>query len=119
MDARVIGKPGQQLAGIQKMMVTVLPTASEPVISKQLSDRLMIIVPELVCSVICVLVNPITFPLASVLFPMGGGRVGRGLGVGMGRVPVVAGALVFFSSVQLTRSAAPARMQISFFVFIG
>ena len=50
MDARVIGKPGQQLAGIQKMMVTVLPTASEPVITKQLSDRLMIIVPELVCS---------------------------------------------------------------------
>ena len=101
MDARVIGKPGQQLAGIQKMMVTVLPTASEPVISKQLSDRLMIIVPELVCSVICVLVNPITFPLASVLFPMG-------TNFPMGEVWA-----------QLTSSAALARMQIKFFVFIG
>ena len=66
----MIGKPGQQLAGIQKMMVTVLPTASEPVITKQLSDRLMIIVPELVFRVICEAVNPITVPLVSVLFPV-------------------------------------------------
>ena len=42
--------------------MTVLPTASEPVISKQLSDRLMVIVLELVSSVICVVVNPVTVP---------------------------------------------------------
>ena len=112
----MIGKPGQQLGGLQKMMVTVLPTASEPVICKQLSVRLMVIVPELVCSVICVLVNPITFPLASVLFPAGwrGLGAGEGRGVGLGRACGVVG-----HPTQLRRSVAPARMQISFFVFIG
>jgi hypothetical protein len=59
MDARVIGKPGEQLGGTQKMMVTMLPAASEPVSSKQLSDRLMVIVLELVSSLV---VNPVTVP---------------------------------------------------------
>jgi hypothetical protein len=101
-------------------MVTVLPTASEPELTTvQLSVRLMIHTPELVCSLICVSVNPITVPV-SVLFPEGGGRgAGRGLGVGVGRIAAVVGALVFFSSTQLARSAVLARMQIKLFVFIG
>jgi hypothetical protein len=105
------------------VIVTVLPSASVPaVITVQLSVRLMIHVPALVCSLICVAVNPITVPVAlSVLFPEGGGiGVGRGLGVGVGRVAIVlAGALVFFSSTQLARSVVPARMQIKVFAFIG
>lgn len=116
----MIGKPGQQLAGIQKMMVTVLPTASEPMTCKQLSDRLMMIVgpPGLVCSVICVLVNAITFPLASVLLPEGGRGfgVGRGRGVGVG---LTAAVVVLVLGVQFTRSVALAKMEIRFFVFIG
>jgi hypothetical protein len=44
------------------MMVTMLPIASEPVISKQLSDRLMVVVLEVVSSVISVVVNQVTVP---------------------------------------------------------
>jgi len=112
-----IALPGAVLAGTQKMMSTVLPTASEPVtICKQLSDRLMWHVPELHASVIVVAVKLVTVPLLSVLLPEGVGRglgAGLGRGVGLGRIGVVG---VF---AQLRRSAAPARMQISFFVFIG
>jgi hypothetical protein len=93
--------------------VTVEPTLSVPV-TVVLAVRLMIHVAVPVFSVICEAVNLITVPV-SVLFP--GTGVGRGLGVGVGlavgvavRVPV--GASFFFNSVQLTRSAAPARMQI-------
>ena len=106
--------------GTQNVIVTVLPSASVPEsIIVQLSVRLMVHVPALVCSLICVAVNPITVPV-SVLFPAGRG-VGRGLGVGVGRVAILAAALVFCSTVQqqLTRSAAPATMQIKAFVFIG
>ena len=95
-------------------MVTVLPTASVPAVTTvQLSVRLMIHVPALVCSVICVAVNPITVPV-SVLFPDGGRGVGRGRGVGVGLAAVAAVApvvVVVVVGVQLTRSAAPARMQ--------
>jgi hypothetical protein len=116
MDARVIGKPGQQLGGIHQMIVTVLPTASVPeTISRQLSDRLMVYVPALVCSLICVSVNPITVPAFSVLFPAGGGGVGRGVGrgrgVGVGLAAVVV-VVVLVVGVQLTRSVAPTRMQM-------
>jgi hypothetical protein len=123
MDARVSGKPGQQLTGIQKMMVTVLPTASEPMTCRQVSVRLMMIVgpPGLVCSVICVLVNAITFPLASVLFPEGGRGpgVGRGRGVGVGLTAAAVVVVVVVLGVQFTRSVALAKMEIRFFVFIG
>ena len=112
MDARVIGKPGQQLGGIHQMIVTVLPTASVPeTISRQLSDRLMVYVPALVCSLICVSVNPITVPAFSVLFPAGGRGVGRGRGVGVGLAAVVV-VVVLVVGVQLTRSVAPTRMQM-------
>jgi hypothetical protein len=116
-SSRAARRPG----GTQNVMVTVLPTASVPaVIAVQLSVRLMIHVaaPELVCSVICVAVNPITVPV-SVLFPPKGLGVGRGRGVGVGLatvapVALVAGAagLVVVVGVQLTRSAAPAMMQM-------
>ena len=116
MDARVIGKPGQQLGGIHQMMVTVLPTASVPeTISRQVSDRLMVYVPPLVCSLICVSVNPITVPAFSVLFPAGGrgdglGR-GRGVGVGLAVAEVVL-VVVLVLGLQLTRSVALARTQM-------
>ena len=61
-------------------------------ISRQLSDRLMVHVPALFCSLICVGVNPITVPAFSVLFPAGGrgdGRRGRGVGVGLAAAAAV------------------------------
>jgi hypothetical protein len=103
----------------------VLPTASVPETkAKQLSDRLMTIVaPELVCTVNVVGVITVTVPVTSVLFPCGPplGGVGRGRGVGEGREAILALALVLCSveQEQLASSAPPARMQISFFVFIG
>ena|SRR6516164_2414576 len=96
--------------GTQNVMVAVEPSASVPVsIAVQPSVRLMIHVPALVCSLICVAVNPITVPV-SVLFPAGGRGVGRGRGVGVGLAAGVV--VVVVVGVQLTRSVAPARMQM-------
>ena len=96
-------------------MVTVLPTASVPeTMFRQLSDLLMVHVPVLVCSLICVAVNPITVPV-SVLVPAGGrgdglGR-GRGVGVGLAVAEVVL-VVVLVLGLQLMRSVALARTQM-------
>ena len=101
-------------------MVTVLPTASVPAsIVVQLSVRLMVHVPVLFRSLICVVVNPITVPV-SVLFPAGGRGVGRGRGVGVGlAAAAVVVVVVLVLGVQLTRSVAQAKMEVRLFVFIA
>jgi hypothetical protein len=106
------------------MIVTVLPTASVPdTITRQLSVRLMVHVPALFCSLICVGVNPITVPACSVLFPAGGRGDGRGRGVGVGlaaaEVVLVVLVVVLVLGLQLTRSVAPVKMEIRLFVFIA
>jgi hypothetical protein len=74
----------------------------------------MIHVPSVHCSVICEAVNLITVPV-SVLFPGRGVGRGRGVGVGLAAVVVAAAVVVVVVVVvgaQLTRSVAPARMQM-------
>ena len=93
------------------MTVTVEPSVSVP-LTVVSTVRLMTHVPSLaVFSVICVAVNLITVPV-SVLFPAGGRGVGRGRGVGVGLAAAAVVVVVVGVGVQLTRSVAPARMQM-------